>query len=792
MNATESLSIQLLTEKALLACDQPTERVLEVKLTAPSSAKDDKRLPLNLALVLDRSGSMQGDKLVYVKQAAEYVLDLLEETDRVSLVIYDDKVNVLAESTPVTAQARKDLKHRLAGVRSGGMTDLSGGWLKGCQQVAQQQSDDNGQVNRALLLTDGLANVGITGIEELGVHARELVERGVSTSTFGVGEGFNEQLLEVMAENGGGNFTYIVSPVDIPDIFAREFSELMAITARDVEVELRTPAGVEINILGGWRTEKIGEGVTRISIGSLGSAQEKSIYIDLKFPAGKEGQQHPIEVITRGKSEAGQVLEQRSSLVFSYASQGELDTASTDEAVLERAALARISTVTRQALELERKGQAERAAKMLQDAIDRDTRYMDKAQKRSSEQTVRRMKHGMGESDRKQAHYQSYLASKQRVDPHFQARTQLAGQRSIVLLDQLLRESTVRIHDDRFLQMPPQGLTTDFTFDKVEGMLLGLAIGDALGNTSEGLLPAARRQRFGDVTNYLSHPAAGGQVGGLPSDDTQLAYWTLEVLLDAGELDPERLAWRFTRERIFGIGATVREFIRMYKDERRGWKRSGRESAGNGALMRIAPVLLPHLRRPTPGLWADAILAGMITHNDYASNAACVAFVAMLWDLLCRHTAPAPDWWAEAYHQVAAPLEGKTSYTPQMPGLTYRGSIANFVQQEVGRALASNWTVEQAGKTWGSGAYLLETLPSALYILARYSGDPEQAILRAVNDTRDNDSIAAIVGAAVGALHGKSALPERWISGLLGRTKRAQRRARLLADRAIQKAFLGR
>jgi len=770
MNTTGTISLHLQTEKALLSCQQPGERVLEVSLTAPSSATADQRLNLNLALVLDRSGSMQGDKLAYVKKAAEHVLDLLEERDRVSLVTYDDKINVLAESTPVTAQTRNDLKRRLAQVRSGGMTNLSGGWLAGCQQVAQQQSDDGGQVNRALLLTDGLANVGITGIEELGVHARELAERDISTSTFGVGEGFNEQLLEVMAENGGGNFTYIVSPIDIPDIFAREFSELMAISARDVEVELCTPAGVETNILGGWRTDKIQEGVTRISLGSLGSAQEKSVYIDLKFPAGEEGQQHLVEVVARGKSEGGQVLEQKASLVFSYASQAALDAAPTDEAVLERAALARISTVTRQALELERKGEADRAAQLLQDAIHKDSRYMDEAQRRTSEQTARRMKHGMGESDRKQAHYQSYLISKQRLDPHFQARTQPGGQGSILLLDQLLRESAVRIHDGRFLHMPPQGLTTDFTFDKVEGMLLGLAIGDALGNTSEGLLPAERRQRFGEVTDYLPHPAAGGQAVGLPSDDTQLTFWTLEVLLDSGQLDPDQLALRFTRERIFGIGATVREFIRIYKDERRGWKHSGRESAGNGALMRIAPVLLPHLRQPSPGLWADALLAGMITHNDYASNAACVAYVAMLWDLLCRHTAPAAEWWAETYYRLAAPLEGRTTYTPQMPGLTYRGSVAKFVQQEVGQALASNWTVEHAGNSWGSGAYLLETLPSALYILARYGGDPEQAILRAVNDTRDNDSIAAIVGAAVGALHGKAGLPERWVKGLLGRT----------------------
>ena len=75
---------------------------------------------------------------------------------------------------------------------------------------------------------------------------------------------------------------------------------------------------------------------------------------------------------------------------------------------------------------------------------------------------------------------------------------------------------------------------------------------------------------------------------------------------------------------------------------------------------------------------------------------------------------------------------------------------------------ACNW--------WASGAYLLETVPSVLYILARHAADPEEAIIRAVNDTKDNDTIAAIVGAAVGALHGIDAIPSRWRDGLIGRT----------------------
>lgn len=307
--------------------------------------------------------------------------------------------------------------------------------------------------------------------------------------------------------------------------------------------------------------------------------------------------------------------------------------------------------------------------------------------------------------------------------------------------------------------------------DRVEGMLLGLAIGDALGNTSEGLLPGERRARYGEIRDYLPNRYAEGRRVGLPSDDTQLAFWTLAQLLEDGELVPEHLARRFAAERIFGIGATVRGFL-ANRDAGVPWHRAGPHSAGNGALMRIAPVLLPHLRSPSPALWADTALAAMLTHNDSASTAACLAFVRLLWDLLGRETPPAPEWWPTRYLETARALELDKPYTPRggaYPG--FRGPLWRYVEEVVPPAWAEGLSVLEAGRRWCSGAYLLETVPSVLYLLMRHGHDPEAAIVRAVNDTTDNDSIAAIVGAAVGALHGRSRLPARWVENLLGRTR---------------------
>ena len=241
------------------------------------------------------------------------------------------------------------------------------------------------------------------------------------------------------------------------------------------------------------------------------------------------------------------------------------------------------------------------------------------------------------------------------------------------------------------------------------------------------------------------------------------------MIQDKG-FDPERVASRFCRGRIFGIGATVKGFIRNYKAGQ-PWYKAGPRSAGNGALMRIAPMVIPHLRSGGTELWADTALSAMITHNDSASISACLAFVRILWEALRMDNPPDPTWWLDTYVEAAKTLEVKNTYRPRGGAFTdYQGPLWLFVEEKVRKAHDQGLSVIEAGRGWFSGAYLLETVPSVIYILMRHGHNLEEAIVRAVNDTKDNDTIAAIVGAAVGALHGKAYIPERWIRGLSGRT----------------------
>jgi len=337
-------------------------------------------------------------------------------------------------------------------------------------------------------------------------------------------------------------------------------------------------------------------------------------------------------------------------------------------------------------------------------------------------------------------------------------------------LDWLLAQGLIRIRRGTLFDIHPGPVPHGFDYDRVEGMMLGIAVGDALGITTEGKLPERRCELFGEIRDYLPNRYVNQPIG-FPSDDTQLAFWTLEQMIEDGGFNPENVARRFCRERIFGIGSTVRRFIANYKSGM-PWYQCGPESAGNGALMRIAPMVIPHLAAETDALWVDTALSAMITHNDAGSIAACLTFVSMLRQLLVMDQAPTPSWWADTYVTTARDLEGEVQYQPRSGPLVghFAGPVWKMVAEHVKAAYAENLPVKEACALWYSGAYLLETVPSVVYILMRHGHDPEEAIVRAVNDTKDNDTVAAIVGAAVGALHGKRGLPERWLRNLSGRT----------------------
>ena len=292
------------------------------------------------------------------------------------------------------------------------------------------------------------------------------------------------------------------------------------------------------------------------------------------------------------------------------------------------------------------------------------------------------------------------------------------------ILDELIRTGGIAVQRAPLFDQAPALIGKALDFERVEGMLLGLAIGDALGNTSESQVPAQRRARYGEIRDYLPNHHSNGQRVGLPSDDTQLAFWTLEQILADGGFLPEHVARRFCLQRIFGIGSAVKQFTANFKAGV-PWYQAGPKSAGNGALMRIAPMLVPYVDAPNTRLWADTALSAMITHNDSASIAACLAFEAMLWQLLQLERAPGPEWWLNSYLETARALEREEIYRSNAPAFAqYQGPLWRFVQDVVGRAYEQGFSVLDACNAWYSSAYLFETVPSVIYILMRFCRGP--------------------------------------------------------------------
>jgi len=275
--------VQFITERNRFAAGREQTIDILIRVVPPEPDPGIGRRPkLNLSMVLDRSGSMSGEKIDHARRAAAYCIDQLLSTDRISVVIFDDVVDTLIDSQ--TAENKSDLKERLSGIHARNSTALHEAWVRGGMQVSQHL--DGSAVNRVLLITDGLANIGLTNTDQIVSQVRGLADRGVSTSTIGIGADFNEDLLLPMAQAGGGNAWHVEHAGDMQRIFSVELEGLIAQIGHSVSLGIVPSDGVRLaDVLNDFEFSETG----RYKLPNLQAGSPIEIVVQLKVAAQPAG-----------------------------------------------------------------------------------------------------------------------------------------------------------------------------------------------------------------------------------------------------------------------------------------------------------------------------------------------------------------------------------------------------------------------------------------------------------------------------------------------------------------------
>lgn len=283
--ADPAVSVVVAPERKVLASDKPETAVVKVGLTGAALPAGE-RPAVNLALVLDRSGSMQGDRIVRAREAAIAAVQRLDERDYVSVVVFDDRIDVLAGAQTASEANKAAIVEKLRTVEARGATAIFGGVSAGASEIRKNLARK--LVNRIVLLSDGAANVGPSSPEELGLLGASLVKEGVSVSTLGVGLGYNENLMAALATRSDGNTYFIENGDDIPRIFDAELGDAFQVAARDVKLSIRFRDAFPVELIG--RDGRIEDGVVSVDFNQIYSRQEKYVLVRTEFPVGKDGE----------------------------------------------------------------------------------------------------------------------------------------------------------------------------------------------------------------------------------------------------------------------------------------------------------------------------------------------------------------------------------------------------------------------------------------------------------------------------------------------------------------------
>ena len=272
------------TDRKVLPSGGPQDVILKVSLEAPPAPAGYDRPRINLALVLDQSGSMNGKKITHAKAAAVEAVGRLSGADIFSVVVYDTNIHTIIPARHAENQDR--IIDRIQQIRAEGSTALFGGVSQGAAEIRKNIGND--YVHRIVLLSDGLANVGPRTPGDLGRLGAALIKENISVTTVGVGMDYNEDLMAQLAQKSDGNTYFVESAYDLPAIFSSELGEVLNVVAKKVNVTISLPDAVEPMEIIGREGRIVGQQI-QLYMNQLYGTQEKYALVKVRVPASRAG-----------------------------------------------------------------------------------------------------------------------------------------------------------------------------------------------------------------------------------------------------------------------------------------------------------------------------------------------------------------------------------------------------------------------------------------------------------------------------------------------------------------------
>ena len=365
--SAEQVRLRLATGSSVVRADTPETVYLKVGLEGLAFADASVRTPVNVAVVLDKSGSMKGEKLYKAKEAAKMAVNRLRADDIVSVIAYDHSVEVLVPATK--ASEKYEINQKIDRIVAGGNTALFAGVSKGIAEV--RKFLDTRRISRVILLSDGLANVGPSSPYELGELGASLLKEGISVTTVGLGDGYNEDLMTRLSEASDGNHAFARTADDLARIFNFELGDLLSVVAKDVRVKITCGSDVRpVRVLG--RKASITGSTVTARINQLYANQEKFLLIEVQLPAARDGSIRDVADVRieydNTQNGRRETLARAAQIRYSN-SMADVES-SRNEAVLVSSIELLATENSRLAVSLRDQGKADEAARVLQKNVD--------------------------------------------------------------------------------------------------------------------------------------------------------------------------------------------------------------------------------------------------------------------------------------------------------------------------------------------------------------------------------------------------------------------------------------